>query len=329
MFVFKKQPRNRRKLGPVVDALEDRRVLSAGMGSTFAIVPGTVAEANKVSTVDVKLDPTHFTAGRRGRIMLGIDVASDPNEAVKPVIVAVKAANGRNVPIQHSLYTRAVLKSNNLGSPQSSAVTLTVPVPRAGQAPATYHVQVKGATADTGSYLLGFYLPGDVSGDGVVTNDDIKTIASKFGSVSGDDGYSFDADVNRDGKIDARDLRLASQNVGAKTTISPVTGVNLDPASDTGIQDRITDQRVVKFTGTASPDAAISFKELDGNSTGGSATVGPDGNYSVDVPIGDGSNTFSVTTSDAFGQSITGNIAPVYYSTNPPRVVNTVPTQTA
>lgn len=329
MFVFKKQPRSRRKPGLAVDALEDRRVLSAGMGSTFAIVPGSVTEANKASTVDVKLDAEHFTAGRRGRMTLGIDVASDPNAPVKPVIVSVKGPNGRNVPIQHSIYSRAVLKSHDLGSPVSSAVTLTVPVPKAGQAPATYQVQVKGATADTGPYLLGFYLPGDVSGDGVVTNDDIKTIASKFGAVSGDDGYSFDADVNRDGKIDARDLRLASQNVGVKTTISPVTSVNIDPASDTGIQDRITDQRVVKFTGTASPDAAISFKEIDGNSTGASTTVGHDGNYSIDVPIGNGSNTFSVTTVDAFGQSIKGNIAPVYYSTNPPKVVNTIPTKTA
>ena len=45
------------------------------------------------------------------------------------------------------------------------------------------------------------------------------------------------------------------------------------------------------------------------------------------VPLGDGSNTFNVTTTDAFGQSITGQIAPVTYSTNPPQVINT-PAQT-
>lgn len=327
MFVFKARPRKTRKPGLAVDALEDRRVLSAGMGSTFAIIPGTMAEANKVSTVDVKLDPTHFSAGNRGRITLGIDVAADPNSQAKPMVAAVKAANGRNIPYQHARYSKALVQAQNIGTPISTAVTLTVAVPRAGQAPAGYQVQVKGATADSGSYLLGFYLPGDVDGDGVVSKDDVAAIASKFGRTSTEDGYSFDADANRDGKIDARDLRLAGQNIGARTTISPVASVNLDPASDTGISDRITDQRVVKFTGSASPDATVVFEEINGNSPGAVATVGADGKYGVDVPIGDGSNTFKVTTSDSFGQTISGGIAPVYFSTNPPKVVNTIPTR--
>lgn len=327
MFVFKAQPRKTRKPGLAVDALEDRRVLSAGMGSTFAIIPGTLAEANKVSTVDVKLDPTHFSAGKRGRIVLGIDVAADPNSEAKPMVTAVKAANGRNIPVQHARYSKALVQAQNIGTPISTAATLTVQVPRAGQAPAGYQVQVNGTTPGTGAYLLGFYLPGDVDGDGVVSKDDVASIASKFGRTSTDDGYSFDADANRDGKIDAKDLRMAGQNIGARTTISPVSSVNLDPASDTGISDRITDQRVVKFTGSASPNAAIHFAEINGNSPGGATTVGPDGKYSVDVPIGDGSNTFKVTTSDSFGQSISGGIAPVHFSTNPPRVVNTIPTK--
>jgi hypothetical protein len=325
MFVFKAQPRKTRKPGLAVDSLEDRRVLSAGMGSTFAIIPGELSEASKVSTVDVKLDSTHFTAGNRGRITLGIDIAADPNAQVKPMVAAVKAANGRNIPVQHSRYSRALVQAQNIGTPISTAATLTLQVPRANQGPAAYQVQVKGTTPDAGSYLLGFYLPGDVDGDGVVSKDDVATIASKFGRISTDDGYSFDADANRDGKIDAKDLRLAGQNIGARTTISPVASVNLDPASDTGISDRITDQRVVKFTGSSSSNATVVFEEINGNSPGGTATVGADGKYSIDVPIGDGSNTFKVTTSDAFGQTISGGIAPVYYSTNPPKVVNTIP----
>ena len=35
-------------------------------------------------------------------------------------------------------------------------MTTTVQVPKAGQAPAAYQVQVKGLTADSGGYLLGF-----------------------------------------------------------------------------------------------------------------------------------------------------------------------------
>jgi hypothetical protein len=327
MFDFKGRPRKIRNHRLGVDALEDRRVLSAGMGSTFAIIPGKLAEAGKTSTVDVKLDPTHFTAGNRGRITLGIDVAGDPSAPAKPVIAAVKAANGRNVPFQHSRYSRALMKAQNMGTPISTAVTMTLQVPRAGQAAAAYQVQVKGTTPDSGDYLLGFYLPGDVDGDGVVSKDDVAAIASKFGRTSTDDGYSFDADANRDGKIDAQDLRLAGQNIGARTTISPVSSVNLDPASDTGISDRVTDQRVVKFTGNSSSGATVNFQEIDGKSIGGTATVGADGKYSIDVPIGDGSNTFKVTTSDSFGQTISGGIAPVVFSANPPKVVNTIPTR--
>ncbi len=342
MFESKEQPRNRRKPSLAVDPLEDRRVLSAGMGSTFAIVPGTLAEVSQStgggrravaastpsSTVQVTLDFTHFTPGARGRIILGVDVAADPNSSAKPMVASIQTANGRNMSVQHSRYSKTLVKAQSLGNPISSAVTATLTTPKDGQAPVTYKVNVKGGTADAGAYLLGFYLPGDVDGDGEVTKADVSSIASKFGLTSTDDGYSFDADANRDGKIDAQDLRLAGQNIGAKTVISPVTSVNLDPASDTGISDRITDQKVVKFTGAASPNATIVFTEAYGNSAGATTTVGADGKYSIDVPLGSGSNTFKVTTSDSFGQSITGTIAPVSYSANPPKVVNTIPTST-
>lgn len=341
MFESKEQPRNRRKPGLAVDPLEDRRVLSAGMGSTFAIVPGTLAEvsqstggprraiaaATPSSSVEVKLDSTHFTPGARGRIILGIDVAADPNSSAKPIVSSIQSANGRNIAFQNSRYSKALVKAQSLGNPLSSAVTTTLTTPKDGQAPATYKVGVRGGTADAGAYLLGFYLPGDVDGDGTVTKDDVAAIAGKFGRTSTEDGYSFDADANRDGKIDAQDLRIAGQNIGAKTVISPVTSVNLDPASDSGISDRITDQQVVKFTGAASPNATVVFTEANGNSAGATTTVGADGKYSIDVPLGKGSNTFKVTTSDAFGQSISGTIAPVSYSATAPRVINTIPTK--
>lgn len=317
---------NRRKPALGVDSLEDRRLMSADMGSTFAIVPGEVTAAGAKSTVDVKIDPGYFTgATRGGRIVLGVDVAADPNSQVKPQIVSVESSNGRRVSVQHARYANTLVKAQGLLTPQSTAVTFTVPVPKAGQAPATYKVDVKGLTEGTGKYLLGFYLPGDVNGDGKVTNDDITTMASKIGQKSTDKGYAFDADANRDGKIDVRDLRIASQNLGASTIVSPVASVNLDPASDTGISDRVTNQRVVKFTGTATPNATVVFTELNKNSPGATATVGPDGKYSVNVQLGDGSNTFQVATTDAFGQTISGSISPVTFSTNPPTVTNTVP----
>ena len=65
----------RRRRQPAPDVLEDRMVLSAGQGSTFAIMPGSVAGPGMVSSLQFKLDPNFFTSPQRdGRIVLGIDV---------------------------------------------------------------------------------------------------------------------------------------------------------------------------------------------------------------------------------------------------------------
>jgi len=322
----RKPSRKRRNSLFSIDMLEDRRVMSAGMGSTFAIVPGSVAEAGKTSTVEIRLDPTHFTGGRGGRMVVGIDVAADPSSQVKPTVVGIRGANNRPAAsVQHSIYSQAVVKSAKLGSPISSAVTTVLRTPKAGQEPVTYKVDVKGMSEATGKYLLGFYLPGDANGDGLVDKNDIQAIGSKLGRATADDGYSFDADANRDGKINVMDLRIASQNLGAKTTISPVVNVNLDPATDGPMQSRITNHRVVHFTGATSPDATVTFTELNGNSPGATTTSDAAGNYSINVQLGDGPNTFKVATSDSFGQTISGQISPVTWMANPPTVVNTPP----
>lgn len=321
------QSRKRRNPLCSIDMLEDRRVLSAGMGSTFAIVPGEIAEAGKPSTVEIRLDPTHFSGGRGGRMVVGIDVAADPSSTVKPTVVGIRGANGRPAAsIQHSIYSQATIKSAGLGSPVSSAVTTVLRAPKAGRQPVTYNVEVRGQSDAAGKYLVGFYLPGDASGDGIVDKNDIQLIGSKLGRTTTDDGYSFDADANRDGKIDVKDLRIASQNLGVKTTISPVVNVNLDPATDGPMRSRITNHRVVRFTGATSPDATVTFTEINGNSPGATTTSDATGDYSIEVQLGDGPNTFQVTTADSFGQTITGQISPVTWMANPPTVVNTLPT---
>lgn len=325
----RKQSRTRRNPLFSIDMLEDRRVLSAGMGSTFAIVPGTIAEAGKSSSVEIRIDPSHFTGGRGGRMVVGIDVAADPNSTVKPSVVGIRGANGRPAAaVQHSIYSQAVVKSAKLGSPISSAVTTVLRTPKAGQEPITYKVDVRSQSDAAGDFLLGFYLPGDANGDGLVDKNDIQAIGSQLGRSTSDDGYSFDADANRDGKINVMDLRIASQNLGAKTTISPVVNVNLDPATDGPMKSRITNHRVVRFTGATSPDATVTFTEVNHNSPGATTVSDATGAYSIDVQLGDGPNTFQVVTADSFGQTINGRISPVTWMANPPTVVNTPPPTT-
>jgi hypothetical protein len=319
-----KQPRTRRGQRVCLESLEGRQLLSAGMGSTFAIMPGTIDTAGQVSSVQFKLDPSVITPGARGKIVLGIDIAPDPGSNLKPQIVSVKAANGRVASsLHHSYYSQALIKANKLPSAMSSAVLTVLPVPKPGQAPGVYTVQVKGLGGTTGKYLVGFYLAGDTTGAGAVTSTDLQTIVKSLGAKPSSSNYSFDADVNRDGKISLTDVQYASMNLGAKTTISPVVGVTLDPATDGPLHSRITNFRTVHFTGSVTPNASVTFSEVNKNSPGATTKADASGNYSIMVPLGDGSNTFQVTTTDAFGQTITGTIAPVTYSTNPPQVINT------
>ncbi len=328
MYPSQKQPKKTRGRKFSLELLEDRQLMSSGEGSTFAIMSGNVATANQVSSVQFQISPNDFTPTRSGRILLGIDVAADPSTTVQPEIVSVKNAHGRIAgPLIHSVYTRAIIKANKLTNPVSSAVMISIPVPKAGQAPATYTVQVRAANKTTGDYLLGFYLPGDVAGTGTVTTADLQTIKSDLGAASGSSKYNFDADVNRDGIIAPADLAFAAMNVGASTKISPIVSVNLNPADDP-LNDRITSDQTVNFTGTVTPGATVKFTEINNNSPGATTTANASGNYSIMVPLGNGSNTFDVATMDAFGQSISGQIAAVTYSTNPPMVVNTPPSST-
>ena len=61
--------------------------------------------------------------------------------------------------------------------------------------------------------------------------------------------YNFNADVNRDGVINSQDLKVAKENLGVTTKVSPVVSVNLDPASDPAA-NRTTPFSTVHFAGT-------------------------------------------------------------------------------
>ncbi len=195
----------------------------------------------------------------------------------------------------------------------TSSVLLTVPVPASGQAATDYTVHVKGLFGTSGQYLLGFYLPGDAAGTGTVTNTDVTTVKSLLNDAATNSNYNFDADVNRDGIINRPDVKLAQQNLGATTQVSPVVSVNLDPASDPA-SNRTTPYSTVHFAGKTTPDATITFANQANNNATTTTTADSTGAYSIMVPLVSGSNTFTVTTQDAFGQSISGSISPVVYS---------------
>jgi len=311
---------DRRRMNPAPDLLEQRVVLSAGQGSTFAIMPGDVAAAGQVSSLNFKISPQLFTGNKHGKITIGIDVASatpatgstSSTPTIKPEIVGVANSSGRMLHITRAKYDHKVAKANHLGNASATAVLVTLPVPKTNMPAGNYSVLVRGLQGTTGQYLVGFYLPGDVAGTGTVTKSDLQTIKHDIGMTAMNPNYNFDADVNRNGIINHADYVTAEHNLGASTLVSPVVSVNLDPASDPGA-NRTSPYSTVHFAGQATPGASVTFTDQQGGASV-STTVAANGTYSIMVPLVKGSNTFTVMTSDGFGQSIAGAISPVVYS---------------
>ena len=326
MSLSKELRRTRHRKFFTPEVLEDRLVLSAGEGSTFAIMPGQVTTAGQVSTINFKIDPTMFTAPHKnGKLILGVDVAaatssssSSATPTITPEIVSITDPTGHATRAQHTKYDPKVAKANKLGNAPTSAILFSVNVPKTGQPAADYSLQVKGLNSTTGQFLVGFYLPGDVAGTGTVTKADIQTIKKDNGMTAQNSSYNFDADVNRDGVINSQDVKIAEQDLGASTQVSPVVSVNLDPASNPAA-DRTVPFSTVHFAGEVTPNSTVTFVDQNGGSST-STTADSTGAYSIMVPLVTGSNTFTVTTQDAFGQDITGSITPVVYA--PPATVS-------
>ncbi|HWE38323.1 MAG TPA: dockerin type I domain-containing protein [Isosphaeraceae bacterium] len=293
----------RRPRAPLAaEPLESRSLLTGGMGNTFAILPGTIAQAGGTAQVQVTLAPSLFTMPHN-HIELGIDVVAASGSTVQPMVAGVVGSNGPSAKTLHLQRSRGsyavIIDTGQLHAAPGQTVTLTV--------------ALAAAKGTSGDYLLGFYLPGDVNGNGVVDSTDIQSIKGAMRSKNGDPGYNFSADNNRDGRINADDLTIARKNLGAATLVNPLISANLTPpagASAATTTSRILTTPQAQFTGTATPGATLAFA---GNGQTYTATADAAGNYAITVPLVPGSDTFHVTTADAFGQAISGNLTPVVY----------------
>jgi hypothetical protein len=302
--------RRDRKAQVALESLEGRQLLTGGAGNNIAIMPGNISTAGGTASIKFTIDPKNFTVPH-GSFTLGIDVAGNSGTSVKPSIVSVFDQNGHRVQTKHSLYDPHVQRTNtNLGM-QTSAVLVPISLPRGDTTtPVTYTVNVTGMQKSSGQFLLGFYLPGDVAGTGTVNQADYNATRSIVNANANTRNYNFYADANRDGRINGTDLSIVRKNMGVSVTISPVVSSNLNPASVNVPNTRNTNDSTVNFTGVATPGATVIYTN-DGNGQATSTTANSKGNYSINVGLVSGSNTFTLTTHDSFGQSISGSIQPV------------------
>ena len=312
----KHSSRRRRTIGLGAEALESRSLMTGGAGNTFAIIPGTITKPGDTVTIPFTIDPANFTLPKH-KIVMGIDVVPQTGSNLKPLIISVTDPHKTIVPQTfHSIYdphlSHLAVAS---GAGTSAVLSPLVQFPHNPNRPVTYTVQVQAQGQSTGSFLLGFYLPGDVQGTGTVTKADLQMVKAIGKVRAGNPNYNFSADANRDGRIGPIDVAFTLQNLGVSTNISPVVTANLDPADQVGNQPRVTNLQTVHFTGQATPGATITYTNTNNTSSSPVVTTADtNGNYSVNVPLVGGNNTISVRSNDSFGQTIQGNLAPVTYN---------------
>ncbi len=312
-------PRRPRTLALAAEILEGRELMTGGVGDTFAIIPATIAKAGGHASVSFNLDPKLFTDPGNKPFLIGIDVAAGSGSTANPRVMSVTTPGGKTLPVTHAAFDASVKRTGAAaGSATSSAALVTIPGVKVAPAKGakglpsyTYRVNVAAMGATSGTVLVGFYLPGNAGGGGVVNQADLNAI--KFGlNTNANDTtgkYSFDADVNRNGIINQADLLLAQKNFGVGTTVSPVISANLDPASVTDAKNRITTNPSIHITGTATPGASVTYAATGISPT--TAIADATGKYSVILHLNTGANTFNVVATDAFNQRITGSIAAV------------------
>ena len=325
-----RKPSRRRAANLAPEMLETRSLLTGGAGNTFAVMSQTIVDQGGSVAVPFTIAPDRFTSPK-GKLVVGIDVVAQKSNNVEPVVVSVADAAGRNLrPVSRAIYTQKARRTRANDGPATTAVLVDLPALRPGAtAPAAYTAKVAANNNTNGNFLIGFYLPGDADGNGKVDKADTALTRSLNGAKADSARYNYEADANRDGKINRSDLQVVRRNQGASTTISPTVTAVLDPASDVGAPDRVTNLSVVRFTGAASPGATLTFAEVANKVAPTIVVAGADGTYTADVPLANGSNTFRVTSVDAFGQAISGSLSPVVFNVNPTPIISGVSTATA
>jgi len=311
------KPRRPRSPSLAAETLERREMMTGGVGDTFAILPATIKTAGGHTSVSFALDPKLFVDKGNKPFVLGIDVAPNASSTTAPMVQSVTTNTGRTLSVQHASFDPTVTRTGAQASNKmSSAALVTIPgLPSPTSKSFVYKVNIAAMGKTSGDILVGFYLPGDANGTGTVNQASINALQYGIGKNANDTTgrYSFDADTNRNGKIDQQDLKIALQNMGITTKVSPVISADLSPAGITDPKQRIANVPTVTVTGTATPGATIIYSStnLPTRTAIADATTGA---YTIPLQLNVGANSYHVEATDAFKQKITGSIAAITYT---------------
>lgn len=194
-----RRPRARR---PSCEPLEPRALLHAAPSiGRLAVVDAP----RRPAVVALPVDADRFQFTRDGTIRLELQIAPDDSELL-PGRVAIRNAAGRVLPVR--------LEPSDDGA--HALLHL-----RPGQ----YELLVHARGSAVGAFRVTATLAGDVDGGRDVSRADLDAIRAGFGARRGARGpvaYDPRLDVNHDGRVGPRDLRLARLNLNAADTQLPI-----------------------------------------------------------------------------------------------------------
>ena len=278
-----------------LNGLEDRTLLSSGMGARFAVFQGRLsAQAGDGHAIQV--DRFGFRPGRGNQVLLRVDARAADGSSLDPGAVDLASNGPRGVQV--------VSETDDAGSGKDGVTIAAV-----GPGALTIRPTAEGGTQ--GGYSVGVSLAGDVNGDFRVDRSDLFAIRSAFGRMPTEPGPSPEAaDVDGDGVVGLRDWAIAFRNLGASTSFRPLElTAGVDPSDDPD-GDRAVDEDVEEtaLVGKAAPGSTVRL-DVGGDGTFESTAVaGADGSFRFDVPLALGANAFAIRAQGPDGQVVESRI---------------------
>jgi len=244
------------------------RSLLASAG--FAVYDGILPASGAAGTVTIEVSKQEFTSKQRGRVLIELAAATDSGQPLK------------------------------IGRPQAGAPRTVGQISASGAGwriaalqPGRFTFPVAGGVPGA-SYTIDFSLVGDVTGKGVVNRGDVRAIRSRLGKGANSPGFLPAADPNHGRRINAADVRLALENLGAATSLEPLSlSLNGTPTLTSSPLETVSVQ--------SQPGSSITLNERGALQT---AQVDSTGTASFKAGLLTGQNAFQVVATDSFGQRV-------------------------
>lgn len=159
-------------------------------------------------------------------------------------------------------------------------------------------VVARGARGSSYTFELG--LAGDANGDFRVNGEDLAIIRADIKSRS---GGGTAADVTGDGRVTRADLWLARRNLGASTTVRPLTlSEHLAGKTAVNAKGELINSKI-GVVGQTAPGQVVTLSQTSaGSNLTQHATATADGAYEFNVGLGGGTTLLVASASDGFGQ---------------------------